>query len=418
MPTAAAIDRPGLLTGTTSERVLFTDLSDNRIRMLASCPLILHGNTSLPAWSDYPLFSVSTPEYCPWTLYSNAEWLRLDRSAGYGAATVRAEVWSNMGLPRTAILTLNGQPNVISQSGACSATVTPASVSATGNGRADVLTLSINGSECAWTASSSASWIELYPLGGTTSGTVSYTIYPNFGSAPRTGKVTVAGKEIMFAQAAGSGTQNERFVKLLYFSFFGRLPSPSELAFHVNSGIPRAQVVQNFFNSDEFNLGGRYVAGLYVGVLDRDAEFGGWQFQRNAAGGGKITQLQLVTNFMSSQEYSLRFGNPDAVSFIRLLYRKILLREASLDEIQIHFTGLSNGSVSRPELARRFLNSSEFRVGTEPRLTSFLLHAALLLRESTAPEHLTAMTKINGGISLSALIQEILQGTEFTSLLN
>jgi hypothetical protein len=44
-----------------------------------------------------------------------------------------------------------------------------------------------------------------------------------------------------------------------------------------------------FLNSLEFNLGGRFVAGLYVGLLDRNAEFGGWQFQRDAKGRGDIS---------------------------------------------------------------------------------------------------------------------------------
>ena len=46
---------------------------------------------------------------------------------------------------------------------------------------------------CNWTASSNASWLEIFPLTGTNSASIQWTAYPNFGTAQRTAVVTVGG---------------------------------------------------------------------------------------------------------------------------------------------------------------------------------------------------------------------------------
>lgn len=51
-------------------------------------------------------------------------------------------------------------------------------------------------------------------------------------------------------------------------------------------------MVSNFVTSSEFNLGGRFTAGLYVGILARDAGYSGWLFQRNALATGLVSPLQ------------------------------------------------------------------------------------------------------------------------------
>src|SRR4029434_8423864 len=121
-----------------------------------------------------------------------------------------------------------------------------------------------------------------------------------------TAVIRAGGQNFTIIQPGSPGTYNERFVSQMYFNFFGRNPSPAAVTFHVNtlnSGLARADLVLNFLNSQEFNVAGRYVAGVYVGVLDRDAEYGGWLFQRNALAIGVVNQLQLVSNFIVSAEF-------------------------------------------------------------------------------------------------------------------
>jgi hypothetical protein len=214
---------------------------------------------------------------------------------------------------------------------------------------------------------------------------------------------------------------NQRFVQLVYFNFLGRLPRASELAEQtaaLASGTTRAQLVRNFFNSEEFNLGGRLVAGLYVGILNRDAEYSGWLFQRNALATGGVTQISLVTNFLNSAEWKLKFGSPSIADFVRLMYRYILLREASQAEVQIQLDALAAGIVDRTSLANAFLNSGEFRSGTGPRLTAFLLYSTLLQREATADERTALAQQVAAGTPLITLIEGIINSPAFTAVLN
>ena len=103
-------------------------------------------------------------------------------------------------------------------------------------------------------------------------------------------------------QARASEPWSQRFVRLLYFSFLGREASDIEVATQVNSGQSPTQLAMAFLNTPEFNLGGRFIAGLYVGLLNRDAEFTGWQFQRGALSTGLVTQDALVANFLGAAE--------------------------------------------------------------------------------------------------------------------
>src|SRR5205807_2589475 len=121
--------------------------------------------------------------------------------------------------------------------------------------------------------------------------------YPNYSTVTRTAVITVGDQTFTITQPPTPGTLDERFVGQTYFSYFGRVPNPSEVAFQVQNGLQkglsRAQLVVNFLTSEEFANAGRFVAGLYVGLLNRDPEYGGWLFQRNALTTGIVSPRQL-----------------------------------------------------------------------------------------------------------------------------
>jgi hypothetical protein len=278
-------------------------------------------------------------------------------------------------------------------------------------------TLSITPVNCPWLASSSAPWLELDSLSGS-SGTLGWTAYPNFGSAARTAIVTVGGRTFTVTQTASPDVVTRRFVRLLYFSFLGRPASDADVTAQVNSGLSRAQIAMNFLNTLEFNLGGRFVAGLYVGILERDAEFGGWQFQRQALARGLVNQDQLVSNFLNSPEFGLKFGVLTNDAFVRLMYRNILLREASPDEVNAWLNVLSNPANTRTIVARTFLNSPEFRNGTGSRLLAFLIYSTLLLRDGTPPERSNLETMLrNNPSQLASVVDSFVNGPEIGDIL-
>jgi glucose/arabinose dehydrogenase len=299
--------------------------------------------------------------------------------------------------------------------GACTFTLSRTDAQFPASGGNGTATLSPSSQSCAWTSSSSSSWVQIFPLNGSGAKELTYNVYPNFSTQPRTAFVEVADRPLAVQQAGSTGTQDERFVRRMYFSFFGRIPAMEEVAFHVStlaSGLSRAQLVWNFLNSLEFNQAGRFVAGLYVGLLDRDAEYDGWLFQRNALATGAADPMILIANFLGSTEYQLRFGSPDDSSFVTLLYRKVLLREPDPGEVAFQ-SGALRAGMSRTQLAATFLNSAEFRAGTGPRLVAFLLHATVLLRDPLSAEQLEAMDRLRAGTDVRVLIGEMLAGREF-----
>jgi hypothetical protein len=294
-------------------------------------------------------------------------------------------------------------------------------LAATVPAQGQVLKLTVSAASCTWSASSNATWAQIYPLSGTGNADFDATVFPNFSTRSRTAQVVVAGRTVTIDQQPSTGTADQRFVDLLYFSFLGRMPTTPERELQVTQGLKppatRTDLTMNFYNTEEFNLGGRFTAGLYVGVLARDAEFSGWLFQRNALKNGGITQLQLVTNFLNSLEFQQKYPNLTDTDFVRLMYRNILGREAGTGELNSQVAALP--SVGRIGMANAFLNHPEFRGRTDARLTAFLLYATLLARDGTPDDLAFRRKQIEGipPVPVRTLVESFLQTSEFSELL-
>lgn len=102
---------------------------------------------------------------------------------------------------------------------------------------------------------------------------------------------------------------------------------------------------------------------------------------------------------------------------MRLLYRHILLREASDAEVAFQSNALTAGT-TRTQLATNFLNTVEFRNGTGPRLTAFLLYSTLLLRDASAGDLAARVGQLQAGMPVQTLVSEFLNTPEFNTLLN
>ena len=389
------------------------------------CTIVLGaGSGTLPAAGGFGSVVVTAGSSCTWQASSNASWLTITSGGlgfGAGAVTYSAQI-NPQTVARTATITVGTQSFVVTQAAGspalCGLSLNALGITVPNNQQRGTLSVT-SSSACTWIASSSASWVELYPLSGSGNGSVSYTIYPNFSSVPRSVVVTIGDKTLNVSQAAGSGTADQRFVTLLYFNLLGRFPSATELTLQVAAiqASSRAQLAVNLFNSAEFNMGGRFVAGLYVGLLNRDAEYTGYLFQRNAMITGAIAQSALVSNFMASAEYALRYGNPSNSEFVRLLYRYILLREPGQSEVDFHVGSLQAG-MTRVTLASNFLNTPEFRQGTQARLNAFLVFGSLLMRDPSPVELAGRIGELQAGKTAAQLVTEIVQSTEFVASLN
>lgn len=152
--------------------------------------------------------SITQPAGCVWTALSNATWIRVTSAAsGSGSGAVTYNVLANTASSaRTGTMTIAGQAFTVTQSGTCTITISPDSVSTAAAATTGTLTVSAGGA-CAWTAASNASWLTITSGGsGTGTGTVAYSVAANTTAASRTGTITAGGRIFTVTQAAPSCT--------------------------------------------------------------------------------------------------------------------------------------------------------------------------------------------------------------------
>ena len=129
------------------------------------------------------------------------KWLRNHRVFGLCNATTDA---------RTGALTIAGQTHTVSQLGripiACTYGLSPGSAEFGTDEAHGTLAVSAP-TECAWTATSTASWLVVTSGGqGTGNGEVSYTAAQNSGTVERNAAITVMGKTFAVRQAGDVGS--------------------------------------------------------------------------------------------------------------------------------------------------------------------------------------------------------------------
>ncbi|HYP13378.1 MAG TPA: DUF4214 domain-containing protein [Bryobacteraceae bacterium] len=276
-------------------------------------------------------------------------------------------------------------------------------------------------STCRWYTETDADWAQIFPLSGTGPVTLRYSVFPNFNTFERTTNVVGGpGADTEVVQEANALPYSERLVEQIYFNFLGRIPSQPERllqAGEINRGVPPAELMARFYDTPEFNSISRFIAGLYVGLLGRDAELSGWHFQRNALLRNIVTQQSIVDNFLNSAEFTSKYGTLDNAGFIRLLYNQILLRQPSQAEVDFH-AGTIVGGLSRVQVATNFLNSPEFRSGAGPRLTAFLLLGTVLGRDGLSSEVASLRNQISSGTPIRQILDNMVAQREFLATLD
>jgi hypothetical protein len=150
--------------------------------------------------------TVTAAANCSWTSISNVAWIAITAGgSGSGNGSVAYSVAQNSATePRTATLTIAGQSHTVTQQGrpatVCSYALSP--------GAAEVGLEETRGTfavtapaDCAWTATSNASWLTVTGGGsGNGDGTVSYLVERNRGIEGRTAAITVAEKTFTLRQ--------------------------------------------------------------------------------------------------------------------------------------------------------------------------------------------------------------------------
>lgn len=158
---------------------------------------------SVPSSGGSGKVSVTAAPGCAWTATSGASWVSVTSGAsGSGNGEVQFSVAATTGPARSATLTIAGQPFTVTQGQGCATTLSPARTDvgdAGGERSFDVQTAA----GCAWTASTSATWITITSgASGSGNGTVRFTVAANSGTA-RTATITAGGQTFTVSQGTG-----------------------------------------------------------------------------------------------------------------------------------------------------------------------------------------------------------------------
>ena len=146
--------------------------------------------------------SLTSPDGCSWTASSSAGWIDISSGVnGSGSSTLAFSVDANPTVePRVGSLTIGGEVFSISQDGiACSYSLSFSSVSFDSGGDSGTVSMAApNG--CAWTASSSESWITVAGASGNGDGSISYSVATNPSIQSRSGTIVVEGQVLTITQ--------------------------------------------------------------------------------------------------------------------------------------------------------------------------------------------------------------------------
>lgn len=148
--------------------------------------------------------NVDAPVGCTWSASSNETWITITfGKTGKGDGTVAYSIEANASKDgRSGTITIGGKNFLITQPGIlCEYEVVPVNKThsaKSGNGEVSVKADPI---DCEWTANSNASWINVTGISSVQGhGTVTYEFMANPSPTARSGKLTVAGREVTITQ--------------------------------------------------------------------------------------------------------------------------------------------------------------------------------------------------------------------------
>jgi hypothetical protein len=169
--------------------------------------------------------NITAQSGCAWSAISNnPSWISINTN-GNGGGTVTYTVAANTGAERIGTITIAGQTFTITQAGNGSVTPTPtptptstpssctitlSPTNLTFSAQASTGSFAVTVNTCAWTASTTASWITINSANGTGNASVSISVVANTGPA-RTASITVNGQTFTVNQDAGAAQRRVTF---------------------------------------------------------------------------------------------------------------------------------------------------------------------------------------------------------------
>jgi hypothetical protein len=174
-----------------------------------SCTFTLStGSLSFSASGGPGSVGVTTAAGCTWAASSDRAWMSITSGAsGNGNGTVAVALTANTAAgERAGTLTVAGQPVAVRQdgAGACTYDISPGSAAFNKDAATGSFAVTAPG-HCAWSATSSASWLVVASGQATGNGTVAYSVERNRDIAQRTATIAVGDRTFTVTQSGDAG---------------------------------------------------------------------------------------------------------------------------------------------------------------------------------------------------------------------
>ena len=214
--------------------------------------------------------------------------------------------------------------------------------------------------------------------------------------------------------------RDEDFVRQQYQDLLHRSADGAGLAYwseQLRTGqISRAELVQRFLASQEFQGRLAPLVRLYFAYFQRIPDYAGLQYWIGAMypqGEPSGLSLQSVSQaFAASPEFERSYGALGEVDFVRLVYQNVLGREPDAAG-QAHWVGQLQRGLSRGALMLQFSESAEYQAFHQGSTQVVMTYVGLLRRapEQTGFDHWLA--QLQGGASIVELIESFLRSPEY-----
>jgi len=180
----------------------------------------------------------------------------------------------------------------------------------------------------------------------------------------------------------------------------------------IDSGdLTRAQVVEQFFNSPEFQTAPAAIARLYFAYFGRIPDYGGLQYWIGQYQTG-VNLTNISQSFAASNEFQSIYGSLSNEAYVELVYQNVLGRAPDATG-RAYWLGRLSSGLSRSGLMIGFSESEEYQIRSQAWVQVTMLYVGLLRRapEQAGFDYWT--TEIGKGHSVLDLINEFLASPEY-----
>lgn len=208
-------------------------------------------------------------------------------------------------------------------------------------------------------------------------------------------------------------TTSTTYLNLLYEQLLGRSADSGGLAYYRDlldaNYLTRAQVLDQFIHSNEYNPVTQQIANLYQAAFSRLPDYGGLMFWKTIHDNGSSLS-QIANQFINGAEFKAKYGTPTTnTEWVETLYQSALGRPAD-EEGKAAWTANLNKGTAPADMLKTLAMSEEFnsKYGNGTLITT--LYSQLLQRAPTSAE------TPDPAASLPTLLNQLVEATNGVQL--